>query len=313
MSAFLNADFWVGVGVLAGIYGIFTLGLQLNLGLTGVYNFGQVGFMAVGGYTMPILVLDRHWSLWTATAAALAVSVACGVLIGLAAVRLRADYFAVTSLAFATIVQLIALNERRLTGGGQGLLGFDTDWNPVSDWISAKAAAVGLPHTTQVPLLIVSWTAFVVLVALLRWLQHTPWGRALQSVREDDVLAEAIGKNVLAYKLQSLALAAAVGGLSGCLLALDLRYVVPDDFGAAVTFTGFTIMLIGGWATFTGVALGSVLLWTVLEGTRFVNIGLTDDRVGALRFIIVGLVLILLARFRPQGLLGRRHEMTFGD
>ena len=313
MSAFVNGDFWVGVGVLAGIYGIFTLGLQLNLGLTGIYNFGQVGFMALGGYAMGIFVVHWHWSLWPAIVAALALSAASGVLLGLAAVRLRADYFAVTSLAFASIVALIALNERNLTGGGQGLLGFDDDWGPVSDWLSAKATKIGLPDSTQTPLLIVSWMAFLLLVALLRWLQRTPWGRVVQSVREDEVLTEAIGKNVLAYKLQSLALAATFGGLSGCLLALDLRYLVPEDFGAAVTFTGFTIMLIGGWATFTGVAFGSVVLWTVLEGTRFVDIGLTDDRAGALRFIIVGLALMFIARFRPQGLLGRRGGMTFGD
>src|SRR6266576_3168178 len=113
---FLTATgFWTGVGVLAGIYTIFSLGLQLNVGYTGIVNFGQAGFMAVGAYAMVILIVKAGWSVWLAIPDASASTVTIGVLVGLPSLRLRADYFAIATIAFAEIVRLTAQNARGLT------------------------------------------------------------------------------------------------------------------------------------------------------------------------------------------------------
>ncbi len=308
------ADFWIGVGVLAATYGIFALGLQLNVGTTGITNFGQAGFMAIGAYTMAILVAKEGWSWWWAMPAAIAASMLAAVIVGLPSLRLRADYFAITTLAFAEIVRYLADNERDLTEGSQGLLGYNGDWFKLSlrlgNWLDAHGI-----HVTSFlfPLLLISWGVLLVLTLLVALIVRTPWGRVLRAIREDEDAARALGKNTLAYKLQSLALAAALAAIAGFVLALNLTLLVPDEFDPVFTIFGFVIVILGGLGSYFGVILGSVILMTVLEGTRYVELPLSSDKVAAIRFIIVGLVLILLMAFRPQGILGSKQEMLLGE
>ena len=246
-SAFGQPEFWIGVGVLAGLYGIFALGLQLNVGFTGIINFGQVGFMSVGAYAMAILVLKAHWSFWLALPAASAIAIGAGLLIGLSSLRLRADYFAIATIAFAEIIRYVAENARGLTNGNIGLLGFDSSWVSVSGSIQ-------------------SW----------------------------------------------LSIAALLGSVAGYLLALDLAYLSPDQFDPSVTFTGYAVLILGGLASYVGIAAGTAILWVLLEGTRFINLPLSAEQIAALRFVIVGVVLIGLMAFRPEGLFGKREEMVLG-
>ncbi len=305
---FLQAwDFWVGVGVLVATYGIFALGLQLNVGTTGITNFGQAGFMAIGAYAMGVLVVKEGWSWWWAMLAGIAVAMVAAVLVGLPSLRLRADYFAITTLAFAEIVRYVAQNARDLTGGNQGLLGFDQTWANISDDISN---ALGLSFDLfLVPLLIVSWALFLILAALMRVLVRTPWGRVLRGIREDEDAVRALGKNPFPYKLQSLAIASVLAALSGYVLALDLAFLNPSEFVSAFTFIGYAMLILGGLASFPGVIVGAIIMEFLLEATRSIDLPLSGDKVAALRFIIVGLALILLMAFRPQGIFGKRQEM----
>lgn len=313
LEAFTSADFWIGVGVLAAIYGIFTLGLQLNVGYSGVINFGQVGFMAIGAYAEAILVATVGWPWWLAVIAATLIAMLAGVLIGLPTLRLRADYFAIATIAFSEIVRYFAQNLRGLTGGNQGLLGFDDAWadfsNTVLDWLRP----IGLDSQFLLPLLIVSWLIFIGLTVAMVLVQRTPWGRVIRAVREDEDAAAALGKNTYAYKLQSIAIGAALGAIAGYLLALDLAFLNPMSFAPLFTFLGFAILILGGLANYWGVAVGSLILWILLEGTRFLGLPLSAEKVASLRYVIVGLVLIGLMAFRPQGILGKREEMVLGD
>ena len=312
--AFTGADFWIGVGVLAATYGIFALGLQLNVGTTGITNFGQAGFMAIGAYTMGILVVKEGWSWWWAMPAGIAASMLAAVLVGLPSLRLRADYFAITTLAFAEIIRYIADNERDLTNGSQGLLGYNGDWFKLSLRLGGWLDGHGVHVTSFLfPLLLVSWGILIVLTVLVALIVRTPWGRVLRAIREDEDAARALGKNVLAYKLQSIALAAALGAIAGWFLALNLAFLSPGSFEPLFTFIGFTILILGGLGSYLGVALASLLLWTLLEATRFVDLPLAAEKVAALRFVIVGVALILLVAFRPQGILGKREEMVLHD
>ena len=143
--------------------------------------------------------------------------------------------------------------------------------------------------------------------------QGTPWGRVLRAIREDEDAARALGKNAFSYKLQSLAIAATIGAVAGWLLAIQLAFVVPDEFQPIVTFIGYVVLVLGGLANYWGVAVGAIILWTVLEGLRFLELPISETKIAALRFIIVGLVLIGLMAFRPQGMFGKREEMVLGD
>jgi branched-chain amino acid transport system permease protein len=317
---FLTATgFWTGVGVLAGVYTIFALGLQLNVGYTGIVNFGQAGFMAIGAYAMAILTVKSGWSFWLAMPAAILITVAIGILVGLPSLRLRADYFAIATIAFAEIVRLTAQNTRGLTGGNEGLFCegsrcFDDSWRNLSDTITGWLQDLGWSNPEALmPLLIVTWVVALLLTAALWYAQRTPWGRVLRAVREDEDAARALGKNTLAYKLQSLGIAAALGAISGFFLALDLATIHPNDFLPIVTFVGYGVLVLGGLANYWGVAVGAILMWVILEGTRFIDLPISDTQVASVRFIIVGLALILLMAFRPQGLFGKREEMVLGE
>jgi branched-chain amino acid transport system permease protein len=308
LSAFGRAEFWIGVGILVAIYAILTLGLQLNIGYTGIYNFGQVGFMAIGAYAMAVLVVEAGWSFWASLPAATLVAVAFAVLLGLPTLRLRTHYFAIATIAFAEIARYVIQNADGLTGGSQGILGFEIAWQTIA---ASLQSDLGLaPQLALVPLLIVAWVTLAVLFAVLLALGRSPWGRMLRAVREDEDAVRALGKNAYAYKLQSFAVAGAVGAVSGYLLALYLSFLSPDAFLASVTFISFAMLIVGGLGSFTGVVVGAFIVQVVLEGTRYLQLPLTDHQVASLRYILIGLVLILVMALRPQGILGRREEMV---
>ncbi len=304
----MSIDFWIGVGVLAGIYGIFTLGLQLNAGFTGILNFGQAGFMAIGAYTTGLLVADHGWPLLAALPAGIALAVLAGVLVGLPSLRLRSDYFAIATLAFAEIVRY-TLQNAAFAGGNQGVLGYDDEWRAFAGWALERLSPYGLGGYVQLPLLCAVWLVFLLFVFGLKALQATPWGRVLKAIREDEDAAAALGKNVLSYKLQSLGIAAAIAAVAGFFVALNVTYLYPSVFDPTFTFLGYAMLILGGFASYTGVAVGGIVFWSLMEGTRLIDLGLTGGQQASLRFIVVGLALILLSALRPQGLLGNRAEM----
>ena len=308
--AILSANFWIAVIGVIAIAGILSLGIQLNTGFTGILNVGQVGFMAIGAYATAILVIDVGLSFWLAVLVATAIAVSFALVIGLSSLRLRAEYFAIVTLAAAEIVRFTARNARELTGGVQGLTGYDSDWRRVSQPIMDFFSGIGLGTSRALPLAVVSWIIFLVLVVVLTYAMRTPWGRAIKAIREDEDAARALGKNVLFYKLQSLSIAAALGSLSGCLFALDVRFLVPEGFEPTVTFLAFAAVVLGGLGSFWGVVAGTTIVWTLLEMTRFLELPISSDRIGAIRFILVGLALILLSMLRPQGLFGKKEEMA---
>lgn len=304
-----DTSFWVGTGILVATFGIFTLGLQLNVGFTGLLNFGQVGFMAIGAYAMAILVIDTRLSLWLAMPAAVLIAMAAGMLLGLTSLRLRGDYFAIASVAFAEIVRYTAQNARGLTGGNQGLFGYDAAWVSTS---RSMSDALGLrADLYEVPLLLIAAGALIVLLLAMRALQATPWGRVLRAIREDEDAVRALGKNPLVYKLQSLAIGAGLGALSGLVLALHQADISPPLFAASFTFFGYTMLMLGGLGSYPGVLVGAVLLEVFTEAMR--SLPVSDADAGALRFLLVGLLLIIVVAVRPQGILGNRREMVLGD
>jgi branched-chain amino acid transport system permease protein len=270
--------------------------------------------MAVGAYSMAILVTEANMSFWLSLPISILIAIAFGLLIGLPSLRLRTDYFAIATIAAAEAIRLFALNARSLTGGPQGAFGFGDDWDSVSETIEGWIVDIGWTDVpTLFPLFLVVWAVALALILVMTRVQATPWGRVLRAIREDEDAARALGKNAFAYKLQSLSIAATLGAISGFFLALNLKFVVPEEFLPIVTFIGYACLILGGLASYWGVAVGAVILWTVLEGLRFLELPLSETRIAALRFIILGLVLIGLMAFRPQGIFGKREEMVLGE
>src|SRR3954454_17790658 len=212
LDAFTDTTFWSGVLALAGIYALVALGLQLNVGFTGMTNFGAAGFMAVGAYSMAILVLKAGFSFWLSLPVAMLIAIGFGLLVGLPSLRLRADYFAIATLALAEIVRIIAQNADALTGGNQGLFCaeggagacYNDAWTKLSATIEGWLENLCWTNPESLgPLLIVVWLCVVGVPLGLRLVQKSAWGRVLRRIREDQDAAEALGKHTLVYKLQS--------------------------------------------------------------------------------------------------------------
>jgi branched-chain amino acid transport system permease protein len=325
MSSIANVEFWALVGVVAGIYTIFGLGLQIQVGFAGILNFGHVASMAVGAYAMAILVVKAGMTLWAASLLAIAIAAAFGALAALPALRLRADYFAITTFALGEIVRYVALNAEGLTGGSQGtvaLRGSSGSFTYNTDWLSFQATVqdllrplIGDAASPTVATLVVVWVVVVLLIVVLQRLVRAPWGRVLRGIRDDEDATEAIGKHVFAVKVQVLAVGAALGGVAGLLYAFQFGFFGPSDFDPLATLIAYMVVILGGTARNWAVPVGALVFGLIYAATRFLDFPPFDwfgsaDR-AYLRLIIIGAILIALMMYRPQGVLGRRQELAF--
>jgi ABC-type branched-subunit amino acid transport system permease subunit len=326
VSQFLNAAFWTFVGVEAGIYTIFALGLQIQFGFTGLLNFGHAAFMAIGAYTMAILVVKAEMPLWEASLLAIAAAMAFGLLIGLPTLRLRADYLAITTIAFAEIVRYVALNESALTGGPQGTIAlagqgsvafYNTTWQSFQSTVQDQVTKIVPGELGQDPnftMLLVIWGVALILLGVAQYAVRSPWGRVLRSIREDEDAAAALGKNAFSYKLQSLVVGAAIGAIAGLFYAYQFSFFSPPDFAPLTTFFAYVIVILGGIGRVWAVPVAAIIFGVIFAGTRFFTFPpfswLSSADRAYVRLIIIGLILIGLMAFRPQGLFGKKEELT---
>ncbi|WP_013323740.1 branched-chain amino acid ABC transporter permease [Gloeothece verrucosa] len=147
----------------------------------------------------------------------------------------------------------------------------------------------------------------------LEFLVRSPWGRVLKAIREDEQVPKALGKNVFWYKLQALMLGGAIAGLAGAFFAWQITTIYPTNFEPLLTFYAWIIVVLGGAGTNAGTLLGAIIFWAYDSITRFVlpHIGNFDSsQEGAFRIMVIGLILMVLMIWRPQGILGKKEELT---
>jgi branched-chain amino acid transport system permease protein len=304
----LAFGFWAFVLTFAGIYAIFVLGLQVEVGDTGLINFGHVAFMAIGAYGMGLMITNGV-SIGIAIPLAVLAAAAGGLLLGLPTLRLRADYFAITTIAAGEILRIAIVNEQGTTGGTQGLRSASGPWRDFNNDVLDFFDGLGMHLDRRVPLLVLVWLSALIVGALLVYLGRTPWRRALRAARENEDAAAAAGKPVFRFKLQALALGSAIAGLAGVFYTLFSTTLFPDNFEPIFTFVGFAILILGGIGSYFGVAAGSVVIGFIVSGTRFLDFPLDADKVAALRFVVIGLLIMAIMAFRPQGLFGKKEEL----
>lgn len=309
MDALLAIGFWYLVLTFAGVNAIFVLGLQVQVGEAGLLNFGHVAFMLVGAYGMGLLVTNGV-AIWLAIPVAILLGALLGVLLGIPTLRLRADYFAITTIAAAEILRFVVLNEDGTTGGPQGLINASGPWRGFNrDVLSFFSDTLGVDLDRRVPLLTLTWLVAVVIGLVLIFVSRTPWGRVLRAVRENEEAAAAVGKPVFSYKLQALALGGGIGALAGVMFTFASTSLFPGDFLPIVTFTGFAVLILGGFGSYVGVIVGSIVIAFIISGSRLLDLPIDAEQVAALRFVIVGLIIMAVMAFRPQGLFGKKEEL----
>lgn len=313
MDVLFAAGFWWLVLTFAGVNAIFVLGLNIQVGDTGLLNFGQVAFMAVGAYGMG-LMLEHGLPIAAAIPLSLLAGAILGILLGIPTLRLRADYFAIVTIAAGEILRITLNNEADTTGGPQGLFasGPWRDFNrSVLDWLQST---FGWDVDRRIPLLVLVWIVAVLVALLLHYMTRSPWGRVLHAVRENEDAASAVGKPVFALKLQALAIGGTVGALSGVFFAFASTTVYPENFLPVVTFIGFAVLIAGGIGSYLGVLVASVIMGVIVDGSLLLELSwISPERLASLRFIIVGVVIMAIMAFRPQGIFGKKEELHLGE
>ena len=316
------AEFWLFVLATAGIYTIFSLGLLVQFGIAGLPNFGNGAFMAISAYTMAITIVKLDFPMWIAAPLGIAAAVLFGLILAIPTVRLRTDYLAVATIAAGEIVRYLALNLQDLTGGAAGTVnllgpGIAADYN--SEWLRFQGMVRGLISSlagfrvsSDVALISIVWPVAIILLAATWFMVRSPWGRTLRAMREDEIAVAALGKDVFRYKLQAFSVGAALAGLAGLFLAWQVSTFTPDDFRPTLTFYAFVIVILGGKTNVWAVPVGAIIFAVIFAGTRFLDfwplsLFSSGDR-AYLRLILVGLALIVLVIWRPQGIFGNRRE-----
>lgn len=288
----------VAVGIIALIYMLLTIGLNLQYGYTGLINFGVVAFFAIGAYTSALLTL-HGWPLLPAFVVAIIVAAIVAYPIGLLSLRLSDDYLAVVTLGFSEVVRLAIQQEKWLTQGVQGLPG-----------IPRIFQSLGIGDYAELATLAVLVLCNLAAIGLMLHLVRSPYGRLIQAIRDDEVAVEAIGKDPRRLKVQVFMLGSGLAGLAGAFYAHFITYLSPDQFLPLVTFYVWIAMIIGGTGRTTGAVAGSLILMVFLEGSRFARDwipGVSEVQMASVRLALVGLALILFTIYRPQGMMGSRQ------
>lgn len=313
------------LGPTAIVYALAAIGLNIHFGYTGLLNFGQAGFMAVGAFGLSVSVVTYDLPFVVGILIALLATVVLAIILGVPTLRLRADYLAIATIATAEILRLIfgAVETKDVFGGSNGLSGFAQSFIDLNPYDSGLDIGVISYRRDDLWVLTVGW-ALVALACLLIWLlMRSPWGRVLRSIREDEDAVRSLGKNVFAYKMQALVLGGVFGGLGGIILALSQNNIKGSDFSTNVTFYAYTALLIGGAARVLGPVIGAMIFWFLMTGIgAFFSQAtsgtdplipsdiMTDTQASLVRLVLVGLGLMLLMIYRPQGIFGDRKELA---
>ncbi len=299
---------FVEIGILFAVYGMLVLGLDLQYGHTGLVNFGHVVFFAVGAYTVGIVAsqgsfsgtsLGLPWPL--ALVAGVIAAGAVGALVGSTSIRLRDDFLAIATLAAAEIFHSITVNVSSVFGGSTGILSIP---QPLGQ-------AIGEYGTTMVATLLLFGGLTALSFAAVSRLTEAPYGRVLRAIRADELVTRSVGKPVFTYKMQSFVYGAALAGFAGGVFALYNGAISPEFFTIQVTVTVWIGMLLGGAANHRAVLGGLAVIMGIRLFSRFANQAapVSSADFAALRLIAVGLILILVVRYRPAGIWGNPKEL----
>jgi len=282
-------NFLIYASTMVGIWVVLALSLNIQFGLTGLVNFGQILPFAVGAYVEGIIELSGL-PIWTGPIFVLIVSPLIGILVIFPAKQLAQDYWALITLGAGEIFRLIMLNYPAIAGGTEGV-SVDRINNRILAMILAVALAVA-----------------VYMISL--WISRSPFGRFLKVIREDEVLGACLGRDPFSYQIKVMMISWSMAGLAGALYAHVTGFIHPSGFMVTETLIIWTAVILGGPGRNLGVVLGAVAVQLMTVSTRFVAqwSGLPSELVANLRTALIGLILVLMVVYRPQGLLPERKK-----
>jgi branched-chain amino acid transport system permease protein len=291
-------NYLIAMAVFGCLYALMALGLNLVWGMTGMINLGLVGFFGFGAYVSALATKRGGLPIVVGLAAALALTAAAGVVMAMITARLRGDYLAIITLGFSEVVRLVASNEIWLTNGTDGISGIPGPWR-----------GRVTPATFNVIFLLLAVLVVAGAVLVLQRVRHSPYGRVLRAIRDDDQVASVAGKHVIRFKVEAFAVSAGIVGVAGALWGHYTSYIAPEVFVPLVTIYVVLALTAGGTGNNWGAVVGAFLVVFFMEATRFATgwlPGLKPVQVAAVRELLIGASLLVVLRARPAGLLPER-------
>lgn len=288
------------------IFSFITLGLNLQWGLTGLFNVGLAGFVAIGAYTSALLTTPDTAGRFggfdlpviVGWAGAMVVAGIAAAIIGVATLRLKSDYLAITTFGVAVVVQLVALNAQKLTGGPFGI-GF------IPRPFSSFAETPLLFNLANLGVVVVM---MLIVYFALEHLAKSPWGRVLKALREDERAAISLGKSARFYRVQAFAVGGAIMGLAGAMQAHFIGFIAPDNYVPTLTFQVWVMLIVGGSGSNKGAVIGSILVWGIWAGSGALTSVLFSPeqqaRAASLQIVAIGVMLCIILLVRPGGIFG---------
>ncbi len=319
LNAILASALSPGTAALA----IAAIGLNIHFGYTGLLNMGQAGFMLIGAYAFAISIIGGL-PLILAVIIALAAAVLFALVLGVPTLKLRGDYLAIVTISAAEIIRMVGRSSllTNITGGSNGLVG-NSYRGPFTDlsFLGDGQSGFGPWNYDNTGsdgwwIRLVAWALVALFSVMVFLLMRSPWGRVLRGIREDEDAVRALGKNVYSYKMQALILGGVLGAVAGVVYILPAS-LQADSMGRSMTFFIWTALLLGGAATIFGPILGAIVFFALrllVQGLagQFVPASImTSQQTEQFSWILIGVTLMLIVIFRPQGILGNKKELSF--
>ncbi len=283
-------EYILHIFILIGIYIILSISLNLLVGYAGLLSIAQAAFYGVGAYVAALMALNLHSQFLVNIICAVFLSGILGALVGIPSLRIRDDYFVIATFAFQVITFSILNNWVSLTGGPMGLTGIPA---PV---------IMGWQVNTHIDFLILVSLLCLIVVSFSLKLGHSPFGRMLKSIREDEIFTQAIGKNIAFSKVAIFIIGSGMAAVAGVIYAYYISFIDPTSFTIMESIFIISIVIIGGAGNIWGSIIGAVFLVLLPEALRF--LGMPSAIAANMRQIIYGALLVICMLYRPQGFLG---------
>lgn len=312
---FGHARYFMALVTMGGIYAVMALGLNLNWGMTGLFNVGIAGFFAVGAYTSALLTTPPMQQLGADVGglglpiplgwiAAPLVAAVFAWAIGRICLRLRSDYLAIATIGIAEIIRLVALNEQKLTGGAFGIKGIPRPFQAMESY-------------GEVALMLLIGLIVLAVYLFLERARVSPWGRVMRAIRDNETAAAAMGKDIERFRLQAFIIGSAFMGLGGALTASYLRVFTPEASEPLyATFLVWVMLIVGGSGNNRGAILGAVLVWLIWTTPELFTSELPANwgvKVAYIKMFVIGLLLVVVLHWFPDGILREQPPKLAGE
>jgi branched-chain amino acid transport system permease protein len=280
----------IHLAILVCIYIILAVSLQLSVGFTGLFNFGHIAFYCIGAYVSALMLLVGY-PFWVCLILAGVVAAVFGFVLSFPINKLKGDYLSLSSLGFSFVVYAVALNWVELTRGPLGLPGIP------------KPEFFGFSFASNFYFLILSIIITAVTYLVIERIASSPFGKVLESIRDDELASKTLGKDTTKMKSYSLAISAFFAGVAGSLYASYITFIDPSSFTLMQLIPILSIVIIGGMASLRGTIIATIIIVLLPEPLRF--IGFPSSIIGPARQIIYALLLLAILLFKPKGIDGK--------